>query len=121
MTLQYQYKDEQISDRLAEYGLPADVIYALMSSVRQQRNLFDEALRIAECIRSHASAIAHCARFNYLFSTEDLAVAADDLARISGQIQISRNTVEHMLTITQHLIGDQGHEFTMEISAMIWS
>lgn len=121
MTVQYQYRDEQISDRLAEYGLPADVIYAVMSSVRQQRNIYDEALRIAECVRSHGSAIAHCARFNYVFSTEDLAVAVDDLARLSGQIQMSRNAVEHTLSIAQHLVGDQGHQFTMEISAMIWS
>lgn len=121
MTITYAYDTEQISIRLHEYGLPADVVYAIVTSVSQQRHTFMEALRIARCVEAHGVGIADCAQHNAVFSTEDLCVATDDLARLAGQSQVSRNAVEHLLTLAQHLIGTDGHKFRMEMSAMIWA
>lgn len=121
MSITYTHTTEQISGRLSEYGLPADVVYAITSAVTQQRNVFDEALRMARNVEKHGTAIADCALYNCVFSTEDLAVAVDDLAHLSGKAQMARSVVEQILTVAQHLIGEHGHLFTMEMSAMIWS
>jgi hypothetical protein len=121
MTTNYRYTVTEISDRLAQAGLPADVIYAIKESVQTFRLSCTEAIRISEGARSIASGIAHCARRGEVYSTEDLCIASDDLSRLGGIIQISHNNIEHSLTIAQHLIGVKSHDFMMEMSAMIWS
>jgi len=121
MTTNYRYTVIEISDRLVDAGLPTDVIYAISESVQTFRQACLEVIRISDNIRSLASGIGHCARRGEVYSTEDICVATDDIARLSGVIQISHNNIEHSLTIAQHLVGSTSHDFMMEMSAMIWS
>lgn len=118
--LSYWYTPAQVRDHLInEYGTPNDIAQLVANTIHHQRTLTMEATRVAFNTQQAATAILDCVADNDPYSTEDIAVAVDDLARLAGELKHAHKHLTDVMTVAQHVIGERGHEAMMDVTAMV--